>query len=439
MIRSSLVCVYIVRQSKRIHVYHIISQSDSVCIPIRYPAAKLRILHAKHPLVRRPSETGSRKTNPSAERLFISDNMSGDESQMKVSRTVLHINQIVKYELMAIQLENVTLFIVFTVFYLLLALFSSAANIFIIVISVKRKLLKLPDNIFIVNQAVCDLILILIPAIHLTQFYSDLATSKSLNQLSAPIYVSLPTKVFGYVSIWSLALMAVRRVRKVTRFQMPRNSKIKWKHVWAVVAIVVIWLLNGLMLLKVFAKSDATFLYDDPCCLRYSVASDTKSLPDLISVTIGASIPLIVVMAAYGRLFFFLWHRSHESTFKNDAFERSMKQRIKTAKAILVLILLLIVCWLPFLLVNTYCGATALSGLDPNVIPDSIWWLLPVLSAIYPILNPFFLIRCSSVFNKEFCSLIKVLKCRFCCTRCQQDPEQVTQVTGSTRVGTSDT
>lgn len=366
--------------------------------------------------------------------------MSDVDDQVRISRKVIKvadINQIVKYELMAIQLEDVTLFIVFTVFYLLLALFSSIINIFIIVISVKRKLLKLPDNIFIMNQAICDLILILIPAIHLAQFYSDLATNKSFNQLSAPIYVSLPTKVFGYVSIWSLALMAVRRVRKVTRFQMPRNSNTSWKHVWAVIAIVSIWLLNGLMLLKVFAQSDLEVKYDDPCCLRCSVASDTKTLPDLISVTIGASVPLVVVMVAYGRLFFFLRQRSHEPSFRNEAFERSMKQRIKTAKAILVLIILLIFCWLPFLIVNTYCGVTAINNRDPNVIPDPLWWLLPVLNAVYPILNPFFLIRCSSVFHSEFCSLIKMFKCACCCKRCQEDPETETQVTGSTRMGSS--
>ena len=212
-------------------------------------------------------------------------------------------------------------------FYGLLALLITSANILNIVVFCGKKLRRKRTNFLLINLAVVDL-LVGILALPLLIYTKTLTSSEKVQFVSRHADM-----ITSFTSLFSLAVISLERMYAVC---WPFRHRTLSSRAY-ILAVCTPWILviAGIILVELVA--------------------DIFAEQHLANILISCSLilPLIIICISY----FVIWKKQRNSSQQNLSQHRSAlqdAQERKLAKTLLIIIGTFVVTWLPFEVINTY-------------------------------------------------------------------------------------
>jgi hypothetical protein len=278
------------------------------------------------------------------------------------------------------------------VFYAVVFCFGVFGNVFVICTVCKETKLHTPFNYLVINLAVSDLCVFVfsVPIVVFSECFSwpmgELAC-----RFSRPLFL-----VFTGVSVCTMITMSYERYRAVVK---PLAPKLKRKL--AVWIIGLIWILSypifGLPRFFVFGlTTEKGILQCDPVGKNFIYRMATKILR-IICVLI---VPSIVVSWAYIRVM--RQFKRDLAVIRDACASQEMarsraKRNIKTMRLLITIILVFVVCFLPF---NMTTSLNAIPSYDQWYYNETVESLSRMLQVAHSCFNPIILCLLSADFRK---------------------------------------
>lgn len=271
---------------------------------------------------------------------------------------------------------NILLIVLYSVIFLL-GLFG---NIFVIVAIVKFKSLRTLTNYFLLNLTIGDILVILvcIPVTLGSNLYKKWVYGEFLCKLTPFIQGS----AVG-VSVLSLLSISISRYFAIYK---PLSAKIIFSKRNVRIMLVIIWVISFTSLSPLlFVNSVKTYVvydyFESQFCEEVWAEHKDKNIYNVFIFCILFVWPFILMAIAYAVIGHTLWIGNsvlmEDYSCQQKRSNLILKQRRRTVKMLVCVVILFALCWLPYYIVNFW--------LDFNILDDSKVELMTfVHSYIYP-------------------------------------------------------
>ena len=190
-------------------------------------------------------------------------------------------------------------------FYIIFLVIGSVGNVMLIGIIARKKSSKTVFELFILNLAVSDLLLILLyigPSVYsfIAEFSASLFYCKFL----------WPISTFAFLlEIFSMTSMAIHRLWLIVYYQKPKPKKRA-----ACVSIVALWVTAFVVTLPLIVVSQVTNVVPPANCHEDWPSVSHRRAYTVVLLLLQYIIPLVLIGSAYARIATFLYIRPRGST-----------------------------------------------------------------------------------------------------------------------------
>ena len=248
-------------------------------------------------------------------------------------------------------------------------------NVFVILVILRHRHMRTLTNVFFVNLTVGDLMVVCIclPITLGTHIYKDWVFGRVMCKLTP----FLQGTAVG-VSVLSMMSISVNRYFAIHK---PLQAKIVFSRGKVGVMLVAIWLVSVAAVSPLlFINSVTSFglpgVYQSRVCEEKWGRLEARQFYNLLIFGLLFVLPLLIMAVLYTRISLALFaDDSHlfETTSSGKpvatgSASRLLKQRRKTVRSLILLVVLFGASWLPYYVVNIWLDFNSLSTITPHVL-----------------------------------------------------------------------
>ena len=223
-------------------------------------------------------------------------------------------------------------------FYIATIIIGFIGNTLVIAVISGKKNRRSVYDIFILNLGIADLSFIV--------FYMPLYIYEHLSAIYKTIYycrlVQPLLTIFYFLSIFTIASMAIHRCRLITNPYKPKMRK-RGAYLW----IAFIWISSFIIVLplSIVAKAEGGYCYENWPSMNHRKAYT------LALFLLQFLLPLLIIAAAYLRIGVYLWRstapQSSLAAAKKNRAQKRRRENIQVIKTLALIVILFAICLLP--------------------------------------------------------------------------------------------
>ncbi|XP_062612037.1 QRFP-like peptide receptor [Saccostrea cucullata] len=297
---------------------------------------------------------------------------------------------------------------IFTVLYATIMVFALSGNTLVIVVILGNKSLRNVTNMFFISLAISDILIagFNIPVNLLYNFNSIWTFGEVLCKT-----ISFATSMNVVASIMTLTVVALERYYAICH---PLKIRYLKSNTRVMVVMFVVWILAlavsspFLVVQKIGERlhhiDEPPFLEIVEVCVEHYENPDMEEVHTLIQFVVFFCVPIGVMFFAYGNIAHQLWIR--KPIGDSQDLEKSMQQKKRIIKMLIVIVLVFLICWLPFFAVWLYRMYNHVEYEDFRMVSLIVQVIGFTNSAVNPIMYGFM--------NQKFKQTIRVMyvRCR---------------------------
>lgn len=276
-------------------------------------------------------------------------------------------------------------------------------NIFVIVTVFHYKHMRTLTNVFLVNLAISDLLVVLfcIPITLGTYVYKDYVYGIGMCKLTSFLQGSA-------ISVSSLSLLTIS-INRFIAIHRPLRAKIIFSKRRVYFVIVAIWCISFAVFVPLLVVNNIKNIGIPPffskriCNEHWDIPNGKELYNILVFISIFL-IPLIAMVFAYTKISLVLWRNNDKPITQT---RRVILQRRRTVKLLICVVVIFSVCWLPYNFTNIWLEFNITTA--SVVVSEQIYPLFQLLGISNSAINPICYCMMSSGFQKAFI--------RLCCRR----------------------
>lgn len=262
--------------------------------------------------------------------------------------------------------------------------------------------LKTTTNYLILNQAFADILIMLTHTFNMIHysFFDSLWFGGLFGHISCKIHLVI-TSLVPYASVWMLVIIAVDRYFAVVR---PLQLTPVRQHLKKIILFLWLWcfvcstndLVNGGII-----KAQQYYYCDFASVFTKWVTVN------IVDICFNFFLPILIIAALYTIVCLKLWSREvpGEGANQNERQAEAMKTAKNVTRMMIIIVMLFLVCWLPFVIIFT------LRMLSPVKLPRvGVVNFITALTVLYNGINPFIYFIFHGKFRVE---LKKLMGCFF--------------------------
>ncbi|XP_071965107.1 G-protein coupled receptor 54-like [Antedon mediterranea] len=280
--------------------------------------------------------------------------------------------------------------IVFPTIMLLIAAIGICGNSLVIYVVAKHRDMHNVTNYFIANLSVTDIALLIICAI---------PTAANIAGWDATLFLCKIVTYMQFVTVqatcFTLAAMSVDRYYMIVHAVASRQKRTSFK---VFLVCIVIWVVSFLIHLPLAVLTDFT---DKGCHPSFEDDERKKKFYYIFMTFILYIIPLAVIVVCYANILVLVWRKTTAGTESAQARKRSIKQKQKITKMVLIVVLIFLISWGPIqcILLWEKLGS---SDDDPSMKKAIIRTSALCLAYSNSCVNPFIYAFTTASFKKYF-------------------------------------
>jgi hypothetical protein len=285
--------------------------------------------------------------------------------------------------------------IVLMLLYAIVFLLGILGNIFVIAVVTHYRHMRTLTNVFLVNLTIGDLLVVCvcIPITLGNYIYTDWVYGHVLCKMT-------PFLQGSAIAVSNLSLLCIS-INRCVAIHMPLKAKFIFskRKIW--VLLVVVWLLSWASFSPLLAVNTVTsyglsIVFKSRVCEEKWHWLSWKQAFTLFIFCILFVLPLVVMAFTYVWIGKTLWfadtklHSSEATQTGNSVkqpLNRQLKQRRKTVKMLMSVVVIFGLCWLPYYVVNIWLDYNMLSE-DATMVIDYIYPLVLLLGLSNSAMNP---------------------------------------------------
>lgn len=273
-------------------------------------------------------------------------------------------------------------------------------NIFVIITVFHYKHMRTLTNVFLVNLAISDLLVVLfcIPITLGTSVYKDYVYGIGMCKLTSFLQGSA-------ISVSSLSLLTIS-INRFIAIHRPLRARIIFSKRRVYFVIVAIWCMSFsvfvplLMVNEIQNTGIPSFFNRRICSEKWDQPNGKKSYDIMVFICIFL-IPMLAMVFSYTKISLVLWRTQDKAITQT---RRVILQRRRTVKLLICVVVIFCVCWLPYNITNIWLEfEVSQAGL---VVSTQVYPLLQLLGISNSAINPICYCMMSSGFQKAFLRLI---------------------------------
>lgn len=273
-------------------------------------------------------------------------------------------------------------------------------NIFVIITVFHYKHMRTLTNVFLVNLAISDLLVVLfcIPITLGTSVYKDYVYGIGMCKLTSFLQGSA-------ISVSSLSLLTIS-INRFIAIHRPLRARIIFSKRRVYFVIVAIWCMSFSVFVPLLVVNEIqntgipSFFNRRICSEKWDQPNGKKSYDIMVFICIFL-IPMLVMVFSYTKISLVLWRTQDKAITQT---RRVILQRRRTVKLLICVVVIFCVCWLPYNITNIWLEfEVSQAGL---VVSTQVYPLLQLLGISNSAINPICYCMMSSGFQKAFLRLI---------------------------------
>ena len=302
-------------------------------------------------------------------------------------------------------------------FYIATIIVGFIGNTLVIAIISGKKNKRSVYDLFILNLGISDLSFIV--------FYMPLYIYELVSPIHKTLYycrlVQPLLTIFYFLSIFTIASMAIHRCRLITNPYKPKMRK-RTAYLW----IASIWISPFIIVLPLSIVAKV----EDGYCAENWPSMNHRKAYTLALFVLQFLLPLLIIAVAYLRIGVYLWRstapQSSLSTAKKNRVQKRKKENIQVIKTLAMIVVLFAICLLPgqiaWLLLD-------FGGEQDEQVMDVIFIISDILDCLHACVNPIVYGLLTAQFRREYIRYFSY--CLSCGTK-QVNIEQETRNVEST-------
>ncbi|XP_033758698.1 QRFP-like peptide receptor [Pecten maximus] len=297
----------------------------------------------------------------------------------------------------------------------LMVLYSAAficgilGNIFVIAVVVQYQHMRTLTNVFLVNLTVGDLLVvcICIPMTLGSYIYSNYIFGNVLCKLT-------PFLQGTAVAVSSLSLLCIS-INRYFAIHSPLKAKVLFSKNKIYLLLSLVWLVSlcsfiPLLVVNTVVTSGLPGVYELHICMELWYSPLTKQIYSMFILFVLFFIPLIVMLVTYTRIGYTLWRTEARSFMENSITnksqaERILRQRRRTVKMLVAVVMIFIFCWFPYYAVMIWLDFNMVLSLKTQFVSDYIYPIVLLLGLSNSTVNPVCYCFMSNGFRRAFLKL----------------------------------
>ncbi|XP_061175447.1 QRFP-like peptide receptor [Saccostrea echinata] len=297
---------------------------------------------------------------------------------------------------------------IFTVLYAIIMAFALSGNTLVIVVILGNKSLRNVTNMFFISLAISDILIagFNIPVNLLYTFNTVWTFGEALCKT-----ISFATSVNVVASIMTLTVVALERYYAICH---PLKIRYLKSNTRVLVLMFVVWILalavsSPFLFVQKIAErlqhlNGPPYLKVVEVCVEHYEKMEMEEVHTLVQFVIFFCVPIGVMFFAYGNIAHQLWIR--KPIGDSHDLEKSMQQKKRIIKMLIVIVLVFLICWLPFFAVHIYRMYNNVDYEDFRMVSLVVQIIGFTNSAVNPIMYGFM--------NQKFKQTIRVMyvRCR---------------------------
>lgn len=273
-------------------------------------------------------------------------------------------------------------------------------NIFVIITVFHYKHMRTLTNVFLVNLAISDLLVVLfcIPITLGTSVYKDYVYGIGMCKLTSFLQGSA-------ISVSSLSLLTIS-INRFIAIHRPLRARIIFSKRRVYFVIVAIWCMSFSVFVPLLVVNEIqntgipSFFNRRICSEKWDQPNGKKSYDIMVFICIFL-IPMLAMVFSYTKISLVLWRTQDKAITQT---RRVILQRRRTVKLLICVVVIFCVCWLPYNITNIWLEfEVSQAGL---VVSTQVYPLLQLLGISNSAINPICYCMMSSGFQKAFLRLI---------------------------------
>ncbi|KAK3100243.1 hypothetical protein FSP39_016884 [Pinctada imbricata] len=270
-------------------------------------------------------------------------------------------------------------------------------NVFVIMTVLKYKRMRTLTNMYLVNLAIGDLLVLIfcIPITLGNYIYTDFIFGTFLCKFT-------PFLQGSAVAISSLSLLTIS-VNRYVAIHTPLRAKIVFSKRKVCLSIFCVWVISfgsfiPLLVVNRVSEIGHPQIFQKRICEEVWLSLKSKQIYNAAIFTTLFVFPLLAMVICYARISCSLW------SSKNREFNQSNRvtqQRRGTVKMLICVVLLFCICWLPYYVVNIWIDCNLLSEYS-SYITNNVYPLVQLLGISNSSINPICYCFLSSGFRRSF-------------------------------------
>ncbi|XP_062572455.1 QRFP-like peptide receptor [Saccostrea cucullata] len=276
-------------------------------------------------------------------------------------------------------------------------------NIFVIITVLHYKHMRTLTNVFLVNLAISDLLVVLfcIPITLGTSVYRDYVYGIGMCKLTSFLQGSA-------ICVSSLSLLTIS-INRFIAIHTPLRAKITFSKRRVYFIILVIWCISFAVFAPLLVVNNIRNIgfppfFDKRICNEHWNPPSGKHLYNIVVFVSIFFIPLLAMILTYTKISLVLWRTQDKAITQT---KRVILQRRRTVKLLICVVVIFCVCWLPYNVIYIWLEFNINTA--SVVISEKVYPLLQLLAISNSAINPICYCLMSSGFQKAFL--------RLCCKR----------------------
>ncbi|XP_069119135.1 QRFP-like peptide receptor [Argopecten irradians] len=288
-------------------------------------------------------------------------------------------------------------------------IFGLLGNIFVIAVVIQYQHMRTLTNVFLVNLTVGDLLVvcICIPMTLGSYIYSDYIFGNFLCKLT-------PFLQGTAVAVSSLNLLCIS-INRYFAIHSPLKAKVLFSKNKIYLLLALVWLVSlcsfiPLLVVSTVVTSGLQGVYEMHTCVELWFSPLTKQIYSMFILFVLFLLPLIVMLVTYTRIGYTLWRtearRFMENSITNKSqAERILRQRRRTVKMLVAVVMIFIFCWFPYYTVMIWLDFNMVMSIRTQFVNDYVYPVVLLLGLSNSTVNPVCYCFMSNGFRRAFLKL----------------------------------
>ncbi|OWF52712.1 pyroglutamylated RFamide peptide receptor-like [Mizuhopecten yessoensis] len=298
---------------------------------------------------------------------------------------------------------------------ILMVLYSAAfisgllGNIFVIAVVIQYQHMRTLTNVFLVSLTVGDLLVVLIciPMTLGSYVYSDYIFGTFMCKLT-------PFLQGTAVAVSSLSLLSIS-INRYFAIHSPLKAKVLFSKNKIYLLLFLVWLVSlcsfiPQLVVCTVVTSGLQGVYEMHVCLELWYSPVTKQIYSMFIFFVLFFIPLVAMLVTYTRIGYTLWRtearRFMENSITNKSqAERILRQRRRTVKMLVAVVMIFVFCWFPYYAVMIWLDFNMVLSERTQFVNDYIYPIVLLLGLSNSTVNPVCYCFMSNGFRRAFLKL----------------------------------